>query len=1377
MRRMEAVLLLAGISLLLMGCAAPQPAFYNCCLYENASNDGVCVTMNGTVYETKSCDTSPGGNFTCEVITGQRFMVATIGTRQVTIPVDETDTLPVCPRNELLRCNSSCVGMFCGSFEFDPRPPVGAEAEALNESSSGDKFDAGAYGGVDKGGAKGLYKGECRMLNMSPATIRAAGNTKGGFALNAFRFGVGNSFAEFDEALMYYPLTDLACGANTLGTVDRYENYYMPNMMGSSGAKLCEKIIPGELEIPQYVCTLDGEIRSYSYQDCAVRCVLAYYGDVPAVEPYNAYLTERNGKVAGNPFAYGGPGQGYDVKERSAVRYNWDKYYKWYPGYTNFVDEYPGGLTYYGANFEGKEDLNDENGGIDRIMIDYGQAEEEEKEIMDYYAGEESSLRVLEWPGVVENLITVEKDPHLLYSYMLSHHSVYSRQFTEGHYTVKGEWKPGAEFECSLEGAECISGFCNTEDYKRGVCFRVPDYGSGGLKEVPCGCYYDYMEATTVCPGMKPVEVKAFDNPTERISSTATLGAIIKSVETGDYVSLPSKGKVITYDVGEVLGLEDRIGQKQVMLVVALGGEQYPTFSEFRYQDGVDDMNETLTLPQALSTKQWAGCRDYGDCGKFYTTIVDACVPEVNRDDYYNTLVCYRNNIEGSNGWALWPEGGSFGAHPMDHPICWQLQEADGRNIDGNENTNYDVYCYARNADGRCTGVAQSALVLVGHEITYTNEDGEETTATAFGNCILDGDMLRTKTYGYCEQCSYLTMAKEEVVQLPENDEDPGYEGEESREGNNYCPSLAMRTITPQTESMLSWSYNGQFGEWESGGVQDEKCYMPDGTQLGFQGGWPDYLPNAYYLKKKIGDYLQRNIMPVIFAEYPDPAGSNEGLYYGGTPPDVYFYIARDETYWSQQFMKDLFEKNRYSFEKNADAETGYLYTGGAFLADSVMDQGAAIIVIKRLNSSDWRREGEATRWISIPGGPMVEIGNDVDYMVYTAGRRVNALCPNCMVAVGIGYGDEGSGYETRMSQASHLFGYKNATSGEQLWDYGNYPINASCFDEGMECNYRNLERIDLLAVKWELGGRNSHCNIVEDEQERFNAILNDEMEFGTKMLRRFGKPIVVTDFSIRRNYGGFEECWNDGSAKRFMEFLGAHTEDLVRSGHIGLIYSDWTYGHSGRAGTTAIRTKEEVEGNRGPFFEGTFLAARDFTGFGKMETVVEVPVMDECTCVPCSSTDPAEICNGRFGGDGPECAWPGPRIMVKWPEDCITESVCIGMDEMPFYRLECKIVQNGELVEIPPIEGAEIAANPDFYTQMIASIKGSSRVPCISNKTYSKREITSFLSHPILFRKDGNLNYSCNALSIAQGSFCGPVQQLDIGSMECELKRNIIIR
>ncbi len=1379
----------AGIALLFMGCAAPQPVLYNCCKYDNASGDGTCVTANGTVYETNSCSVL---NMTCEVVSGESHMASMVGGREIRIPIEVTETLPICPRSELLQCNSSCVGMFCGSFEFDPRPPIGMDVEDLDKKKDKNPkdVDASQYGGMDRGGAMGLYKGECRILDMAPATIRAAGNTNGGFALNSFRFGVGSSFAEFDEAVMYYPLTDFGCGANPSGTKDRYVNYMIPNLGPGGAGELCREegmfLSPWGDEYKRYTCTLDETIRSYSYQDCAIRCSLHYYGDVPAVDPYGAYPTERNGVIAGSPFAYGGPGQGYSIREVSAIHYNWEKEFKRYVGYRSFgaiADEYPLGYNYYGAEFEKNAyPMSDFRGYIDQIIIARGRPATSEKEIMDYYGGEEADLVIAKWIGadssddVIANLMTVERDPHMLYSYMLSHHSVYAKQFREGHYDEEGRWAPGAEFECTLEGMDCLSGYCNTWDYKRGACITT----EGG--EVQCDCHYDYLQATVVCDGRLPYEARAFDNPGKRINVSATLGSIVKTVSGGGVRSMPSKGKTFNWNPDEMYSeLFDRYGgspgdTNRQMLVMLLGGEQTPDFNAFEYREGIDDTRQALTIWQVLSREKWAGCSEYHDCGKFYTTFVQACMPSFPDEAYAGHMfaVCYRVPIGGIIGQTIDPATGRITNHTEGSSmrgICHAVLSDEERStesyggVDKNEKTNYDQFCYSRDSEGECVGVANAALVIMSRSVTY-EVNGDVREGLAFGNCLLENEELKIKEYGYCEQCSYLTMAKETVVPLPEDKANPGYEGRENRKDNKYCPSLLVKSIIPPSQKeYLVLSYGGQFGEWESGGVHraEEKfgeyseCEMPDGSEVGRQDAWPDYLPDAYYLKTKLQDYMQRNVMPILFAD-------DEGLYRIETSDgrDMLKVVVGgggsvDDGKTTHPYLANVAEKRVSLLEKAFRTGDGGYGTVGTYLADSVRNLGAGIIVVRNLEAGDMGSYGGSPGW------------RKIDAYLHLRGNAVGLLCPNCMVAVSAGYGAEGASHLTKMAHVSQMFDYRDP-GGAPLWD--DYSANLSCINGEAACSPMHsdiLEKVDVIATKWELGTHNSHCGI-DDEKERFEAILADEMEFGSKMLRRFGKPTVVTDFSIRRNAPG--SCWDEGSATRFMSFLGERADDLVRSGHIGIIYGDWTYAHSGSAGTKYIRTAESgVSGYRSEFFGGTLAAARGFSGFGKLTSIAEVVVAENCECVPCSAGDPAEICTGRFGGTGPVCDTSrSGTVMVKWPETCITENVCMPPGEMSTYRMVCDFEIGGEKTTIS-IDGAEVEANPGLYKQMIASLGESSQLPCFSGKSYRRQEIAMFTSYPILYRDDGNLSYSCNPLSIAQGELCGPVPQLDLGKMECRLQ------
>jgi hypothetical protein len=1372
-------------ALVLPGCVAPQPSFSNCCMYANASEDGRCITADRTEYEIagEGCDLL---NMACNVTLGEG---------------DEAhdELLPICPKSELLKCNSSCVGMFCGSFEFDPRPPISLDAEDMNDSRDTGDADTGQFGGTDRGGAKGLYNGECKFLNMSPATLRATANTNGGFALNSFRFGVGDSFADFDEASMYYPLTDFACKINLLGTTDRYANYAIPNVLVSG--KICSPPSPGDNKWMCIPSTSPGEepIWAYSYFDCATKCLLQWQGDYAGIDPDSAYLTERNGQALGNPFAYG-----------AAAASPWgplinDKDYKSAVVESSFYDGYPLGYNYYGADFERDDrQLGPDRGGIDGLLAEQGSGEFiVQGDVMDYYAGAEADLPVMEWDSLLENFVTVEREPHRMYNFLLTYHSVYSRQFQDGHYLADGSWANGAEFECTLENNGCLSGYCNIFDYSRGVCQNMDDLA----KDANCDCMYDFNEGGVVCTGKKLLNSASWDrygDATSNIEVATTLAAPIDRIGDSPFThtSMPSKGRIVKFNLDNpdyISGIAeaDRNDIERPFLVIFLGGEdtvpQYTVRTgeggtSYGDMAGEDVRWDTLTIPQVLSREKWDGCG--GDCGKFYTTFVDQCVPtyEENPGFYADSFsVCYAgdNPRTGWRGMYLDTDG----TIKDENWNCQGLELFNRQHVDGKgDGRSWQVYCYARDEDGNCEAYSVSALVIRGKDVIYTDADGNEAEGQAFGKCLLDGNgNLLTKTYGYCEQCGYLTMAKDSVVALPEEKDDPGYEalrgsgGSAQRKDNKYCPSLMISTIYSPAASSSIESAPPPLVEWEGEGVHpssdDEddsyyrsQCTMPDGSEVGMEEAWPDYLPNAYYLKSKLQDYLQRNIMPVLFAD-------DDGLYRARTSDsepykdkpvlqigftDHYEEIQAATT--THPLLAEMWSRNPSTsyFDKYAQAgDQPYAYsTQGTYLADSVMDLGAGIIVVKNL-SADFVEGSGITTGLGWRSG------------------SVRAMCPNCMVAVAAGY-DEGKGsHEEKMRLVSRLFGYgMRYGSGEPLWE--DYSYNMSCANGEVPCLYERLDYADVIAVDWTLGGRNSHCDI-EGQDERFAAILADEMEFGSKMLSRFGKPLVVTDLTIIRREGaiydeGVRDCWDEESAARFVGYLGQHTEDLIRSGHIGIIYGDWSYGHSsGTSGPTYIRTQESIAGGsvggyRGPLYEGTLFAARDFSGYGRMISLIEVPVKESCACVPCTSTDPAEICNGQYAGSGALCEWEGARVMVKWPDDCITGDACMPEGEIAGYFMDCTIVAGGQETSFSA-DGADVAANPELYKQMIASISNTVERPCFMGKTYGKTEITRFLSHPVLFRTDGNLSYTCNPLSAAEGALCGPTPSLDLGQMDCTLR------
>ncbi|MEW5996280.1 MAG: hypothetical protein AB1657_01660 [Candidatus Micrarchaeota archaeon] len=1342
-RKPETVLLLvAGIALLLMGCAAPQ--YYACCLYGPASGDGACVLANGTEYATSGCDMEAK---TCDVEIGG----------------DEA-TLPVCSQVEQIKCNSSCTGMFCGRFDYDPRPPP-EPVTTLDEGATPDEL-----GGIADVGRYALYGAECRLLNMSSAVIRASSSTRGGFALNSFRFGVGNSFEDFEQATLYYPITDLGCQLNPAGEVDRYTNYAVPNRRMGSDEMLCGL----DEASRQFQCTGNPEISSWSYYDCATRCMMDGAGYPASVDAFNPYLTYKDGALLGSPFSYG-LSERYGTRDTPSL----------FPDATYrsramgafaaagiFNDNFYSGFSYYGADFA-QGDAIDATTGLEWRLYESGKPEGEINDRYDYYYGEDSEVPLIKWGDDAIEMITIGRDPRPTYATLLSYHSVYGNQFRVGHYSKDGTWKPGAEFEC-LEARDCISSMCNKDFYSRGVCTNTHRPENDAL----CDCREEGDEI--VCEGKQEYYTTPWDKPSATVRGTFTLSAQVVEFEYGAYGSFrqedaPSKGKMVAAD------LEGGDGVDEKYIVIYLGGpDPYPDYSSSFYSSTYDDSdysNATLTLDMVLSRDKWRSCDPAKGCGRFFTTFVDECFEDADgtgRSDFgLNYLaVCYGEPAE-----EITDEWGDEDIHGDPSRICDRIR--------GRE----EFFCYKEDANGQCELVAPAALVVEAREVDYTppSPGGTATTVSrlAFGNCILDedGEELEARAYGMCEPCSYLTIAKDRIVQLPGDKDEPGYEGEAGGDyPNSYCPLLSITTpyyFNPPRlsggEELLAASAGKGFSVWESGGRDyhvieqepkdsrwtDSICSMPDGWGVGKWEAWPNYLPNAYYLREKIGDYEKRNVLPVIFAD--DSSLYNFQSEAGRGDKDMRLEFRYTTRTWidysshpliSETGLKRLPLLDRYGLgygffpaPEGGGAVTGAFKLVGKYLADSVSNQGAAVVVV------------ETDRMGNV-------LGPYVSDMLGSRSNAVKILCPNCMIAIGSGYyGYADRDYEEKMNSLLNTFWVENATTSRLIWNRPDqYNLSFTCNEGEITCDY--LDGVDLIAEKWVIDGENGHCEM-EDRSERFRKLLDERMEFGSKMLERFGKPIIITDFAIERGGGS---CWTDEDAAAFMVFLGQHTADLVRSGNLGLIYSNWTTEKASDVDTgLRYNTPLGVLGERGEMFAGSFHASRYFSGFNKKSLISEMDVTEECQCVPCLPGDPDGICNGRFQGTGPACAgYEGGR--VKWPDFCVSPDACVMGSDVGDYDIQCNIYYANGTEETKAYDGADVAANPQLHKDVISAIKNSGKVPCFTSTTrnlsYARLESSGFSAYAAIFRKDGNLEYSCSPTP--ETTICGYSPPFTDTQMDC---------
>ncbi|MFH1221827.1 MAG: hypothetical protein V1492_01945 [Candidatus Micrarchaeota archaeon] len=229
MKKTTIIFLAAFISLLLLAGCLNEAEKTTCCERDAAfpaSGTGKCVLSKSPTYSytTESCDKT---NWTCTIAIDKGTMkvprVLPDGTvKTFDVPVTEYMVVPVCGEKKDLECvRPDCVAMVCGDFLYRPRfPPPMPTKEELEEGSGGGPTIQTQEISIN------LYHADCRMRAMDEELKKIM--KRSGVAINNIRFGAGSSFNEYNTYEYYFPISDKFCGLNSGGSIDRYMNYYLP---------------------------------------------------------------------------------------------------------------------------------------------------------------------------------------------------------------------------------------------------------------------------------------------------------------------------------------------------------------------------------------------------------------------------------------------------------------------------------------------------------------------------------------------------------------------------------------------------------------------------------------------------------------------------------------------------------------------------------------------------------------------------------------------------------------------------------------------------------------------------------------------------------------------------------------------------------------------------------------------------------------------------------------------------------------------------------------------------------------------------------------------------------------------------------------------
>jgi len=218
------------VFVLIFGCTVKENLKIGCCHPVNASIQKICVlegesTKGIEIGETHGCnDTEKTCNVT--VLLNGTVLNKTVNGKKV-----DWMTINYCSEEELRCIQPECKAQVCGPFQYEP-PSVMSYGDSIDIQEDARKGDASKIPIDEDFELKsGLFGSSCMMLNMTGDLGSVFKNTKGS-SINIFRFGIGDSFKEFEDYRYLFPISDKDCNVNPILVDTQKERYmnYLPSI-------------------------------------------------------------------------------------------------------------------------------------------------------------------------------------------------------------------------------------------------------------------------------------------------------------------------------------------------------------------------------------------------------------------------------------------------------------------------------------------------------------------------------------------------------------------------------------------------------------------------------------------------------------------------------------------------------------------------------------------------------------------------------------------------------------------------------------------------------------------------------------------------------------------------------------------------------------------------------------------------------------------------------------------------------------------------------------------------------------------------------------------------------------------------------------------
>ena len=402
---------LVAAVLLLAGC---NTSFNNCC-----PANGNCTIQNNTIY--MSCSNGICNNATL----GINLKCLTNYTWCTDANGNDTPYLSCTNAVSSVCVNNNCNAMICGYTDYNPAPT----------QTASDQLNGTQDSNLARPIAVNLLNAQCQFKPLTAKTNADMKRSRGSLWINAFRFGVGSSFSDYEDSRDYFPISDSLCAANSFGTKDRYMNY-----LNMRNAHTCDVISGFGVSIA--TCAVSG-VHYFSFID---------YGSLD----YLATCQQSCG--AFDPLVCS-----------SAQNASLFPFLNASSSYAATTD-----------NFWWKQDCDrcgGDSGGCKSPWYLGGDCRYDDGSLG---IGVLYSPTEIYYRNITENLkVQYSQSPN---------------EFVSGYTDSSGNHHNGAEFECT-DNMQCISGNCNKNIYTRSACVNA----SNTNQEIDCGCYVDTFDYKVKC--------------------------------------------------------------------------------------------------------------------------------------------------------------------------------------------------------------------------------------------------------------------------------------------------------------------------------------------------------------------------------------------------------------------------------------------------------------------------------------------------------------------------------------------------------------------------------------------------------------------------------------------------------------------------------------------------------------------------------------------------------------------------------------------------------------------------------------------------------------------------------------------------------------